>query len=83
MPGEISFVFPACDCIFGFFVLYWPGHPFFPFLTASVEKRLRMNKTVVRQAFIKSAPVMAGYIVLGIGFGILLRNAGYQVEAVK
>lgn len=34
---------------------------------------------VVRVAFIKSIPVMAGYVVLGIGFGILLRNAGYGV----
>ena len=32
---------------------------------------------VVRKAFITSIPVMAGYIVLGIGFGILLRGAGY------
>ncbi len=38
-----------------------------------------MNKAVVKQAFWKSLPVMAGYIVLGIGFGILLRNAGYGV----
>ena len=36
-----------------------------------------MKKTITRLAFIKSIPVMAGYIVLGIGFGILLRNAGY------
>ena len=34
---------------------------------------------IVRKAFVKSLPVMAGYIVLGIGFGILLRNAGYGV----
>ncbi len=34
---------------------------------------------VVRQAFLRSVPVMAGYIVLGIGFGILLRDAGYGV----
>ncbi|MBQ6720948.1 MAG: AzlC family ABC transporter permease, partial [Clostridia bacterium] len=34
---------------------------------------------VTRQAFLKSLPVMAGYIVLGTGFGILLRNAGYGV----
>ena len=27
----------------------------------------------------KTIPVMAGYMVLGIGFGILLRNAGYGV----
>ena len=36
-----------------------------------------MNRKIVRQAFLKSLPVMAGYLVLGIGFGILLRNAGY------
>ncbi len=28
-------------------------------------------------AFFKTLPVMAGYIVLGIGFGVLLKNAGY------
>lgn len=38
-----------------------------------------MNKQIIKQAFWKSLPVMAGYIVLGIGFGILLRSAGYGV----
>ena len=38
-----------------------------------------MMKQTVKQAFLKSIPVMAGYIVLGIGFGILMRNAGYGV----
>ena len=38
-----------------------------------------MNSRTIRQAFCKSIPVMAGYIVLGIGFGILMRNAGYGV----
>ncbi|MBR7089919.1 MAG: AzlC family ABC transporter permease [Lachnospiraceae bacterium] len=33
----------------------------------------------IKKAFIRSVPVMAGYIVLGMGFGILLRNAGYGV----
>ncbi len=36
-------------------------------------------KEVVSKAFYRSLPVMAGYIVLGIGFGILLRKAGYGV----
>ena len=36
-----------------------------------------MKSEIVRKAFMKSLPVMAGYVVLGIGFGILLRNAGY------
>ena len=38
-----------------------------------------MNTKTVKQAFYQSIPVLAGYMVLGIGFGILLRNAGYGV----
>lgn len=34
---------------------------------------------VIKQAFYKSLPVLAGYVILGIGFGILLQNAGYGV----
>lgn len=34
---------------------------------------------VIRKAFYKSLPVMAGYVILGIGFGILMDNAGYGV----
>ena len=34
-------------------------------------------KRTIRKAFTKSLPVMAGYMVLGIGFGILLKDAGY------
>ena len=32
---------------------------------------------MIKKAFYKTVPVMAGYIVLGSGFGILLHNAGY------
>ena len=39
----------------------------------------KQGTNVVKEAFIRSIPVMAGYIVLGIGFGILLRRAGYGV----
>ena len=39
-----------------------------------------MNQHVeMKKAFITSIPVFAGYVVLGIGFGILLSNAGYGV----
>ncbi len=31
----------------------------------------------VKAAFVKSLPVMAGYVILGIGFGILAWNGGY------
>lgn len=34
-------------------------------------------KETVKRAFIRSLPVMAGYLVLGMGFGILLRKNGY------
>lgn len=33
--------------------------------------------SIRKKAFISSIPVMAGYIVLGIGFGIVLKSAGY------
>lgn len=36
-----------------------------------------MNKKIVRDAFVASIPVMAGYIVLGMGFGVLLKLQGY------
>ncbi|MGI6509802.1 MAG: AzlC family ABC transporter permease [Erysipelotrichaceae bacterium] len=36
-----------------------------------------MKKETIKQAFIKTLPVMAGYLVLGIGFGVLLAKIGY------
>lgn len=38
-----------------------------------------MKSKIVKKAFVKTLPVMAGYIVLGTGFGILLRSAGFGV----
>ena len=37
-----------------------------------------MDKKTVRAAFQASLPVMAGYIVLGMGFGVLLADQGYS-----
>ena len=34
-------------------------------------------KTTVKKAFIKSLPVMAAYVILGMGFGILMDDRGY------
>lgn len=36
-------------------------------------------KLVLKKAFIDTLPVMAGYITLGIGFGVLLKNAGLGI----
>ena len=36
-------------------------------------------KKVVKQAFIATIPVMTGYMVLGFGFGIILKANGYGV----
>lgn len=36
-----------------------------------------MNKTI-KQAFISTIPVMTGYLVLGFGFGIILKVNGYD-----
>lgn len=38
-----------------------------------------MNRRIIGKAFYKTMPVLAGYVILGIGFGILLRTAGYGV----
>ena len=37
------------------------------------------NKMTIKYAFKQSVPVMAGYLVLGMGFGILLKTKGYGV----
>lgn len=37
-----------------------------------------MKKNTLRYAFYKSIPVMTGYLVLGMGFGILLASRGYS-----
>ena len=36
-----------------------------------------MTKTLVKAAFYRSLPVLGGYLVLGVGFGILLGSVGY------
>ena len=36
-----------------------------------------MNAKTIRLAFRASLPVMAGYLVLGLGFGVLLHSHGY------
>ena len=43
------------------------------------QLKMGRHSHTIRQAFYTSIPVMAGYIVLGTGFGILMRNAGYGV----
>lgn len=36
-----------------------------------------MKKNALRTAFLDTVPVMTGYLFLGFGFGILLRQSGY------
>ena len=38
-----------------------------------------MKNHTVKTAFIHTLPVMTGYLFLGIGFGIILRQNGYGV----
>lgn len=38
-----------------------------------------MKNQTVKTAFLDTVPVMTGYLFLGIGFGIILRQAGYGV----
>ena len=34
-------------------------------------------KNIIKQALISTIPVLSGYLVLGIGFGIILKANGY------
>ena len=36
-------------------------------------------KKIIRRAFLDTIPVMAGYLVLGFGFGIMLKSAGFGI----
>ncbi len=36
-------------------------------------------KLIIRKAFVDTVPVMTGYIVLGFGFGIILKANGYGI----
>lgn len=36
-------------------------------------------KKVIKQAFLSTLPVMVGYIVLGFGFGIILKTNGHSI----
>ena len=37
-----------------------------------------INKKTIKKSFIDSLPVMAGYIFMGMGFGVLLQKNGYS-----
>lgn len=36
-------------------------------------------RKVIRPAFVATLPVMTGYLVLGFGFGIVLKSSGYSI----
>ncbi|MBR5135258.1 MAG: AzlC family ABC transporter permease [Clostridia bacterium] len=38
-----------------------------------------MSKQIIRRAFLDTLPVMSGYLVLGFGFGILMKAAGFGI----
>lgn len=40
-----------------------------------------MSKKELKRAFTDTLPVFAGYIVLGIGFGIIMKSAGFGLPA--
>lgn len=45
----------------------------------TTKEKAGRNCACVKKAFAASIPVMAGYVVLGIGFGMLLQTRGYGV----
>lgn len=45
--------------------------------TDNTDNKFNEDKSDVKRAFVASIPVMAGYLTLGIGFGIILKTKGY------
>ena len=45
----------------------------------SKQKKPDKKAECLKKAFLATVPVMAGYIVLGVGFGMLLQTRGYGV----
>lgn len=48
-------------------------------MAKSLEKGCDSMGKMIRPAFVSTIPVLTGYLVLGIGFGILLKASGYGV----
>ena len=40
---------------------------------------MNLNKHLLREAFRDTLPVMAGYVFLGFGFGILMQQSGFGI----
>lgn len=40
---------------------------------------MKINRQLLQKAFLKTIPVLAGYIVLGMGFGIMMNDAGFSL----
>ena len=38
---------------------------------------MKQNSELLKKAFLDTVPVLTGYVVLGIGFGIILKTRGY------
>ena len=49
------------------------------FATVGKGKRMPNKQAIIKKAFLDSLPVLAGYLVLGMGFGLLLRTQGFGV----
>lgn len=47
-------------------------------LKNSASQKLFFNKTTLKKSFLDSLPVMAGYIFMGMGFGVIMQGNGYS-----
>lgn len=42
------------------------------------SKKSALNKKTIKKSFLDSLPVMAGYIFMGMGFGVIIQGNGYS-----
>ena len=67
--------------MFGCFAPVHGGGAFFYVLVgfAVTDENGVMKKKLIKTAFTATLPVMAGYLVLGIGFGMVLKSRGFGI----
>lgn len=43
------------------------------------EEKTKITRSDIKRAFIKTIPVLTGYMVLGIGYGIIMEVKGFGI----
>ena len=55
------------------------SHPGYSTYLQVIRKRFNDLKKAIKEVFVRTLPVLSGYMVLGIGFGVIAQKNGYGI----